>query len=367
MKIFKYLFILMAGLMVFSCDDREIIQVDNESAPIVMDLSAENVVLDKNFTTNPALTVSWEAATYSVPVEIKYIVEISATETFDESVQLSTVSASTTYVTYSVSELNKAAKSIGLEAYASQKMYFRVTSYIGENQISAVSNVTSVNVTPYLSSPTYGYTDLFLVGDATAAAWNNNAGNMDMHPLLKSATSTSVYTYTGYFEVGGFKLVAVKGSWDTQYGLGTATDATSGTLSTDGGSGNIPISTAGYYKLTINTSALTYTLESVTAPTTTYATVGIIGDATANGWDSSIAMTQSTFDPHVWTLSNVTLSAGEMKFRANDAWDVSWGIDIEYFGTATMGGANIPVSSDWTYDIYFNDATGDYTIIPVEE
>lgn len=367
MKIFKFLYILLAGMTLFSCDDRETVEVANQSAPIAMDLSSNEIFLDKNFPSTPALTVSWDAATYSVPVEVKYKVEVSATETFDNPLQLSTISSSKDYVTYSVSELNKASKNLGLVADVAQKMYFRVTSYLGDDLVSAVSNITSVTVTPYLSSPVYNYTDLYLIGSSTAAAWDNNADNVNMYPLLKNSKKLTEYTYTGFFKGGkdnGFKMVVVKGSWDAQYGLGAATDDTSGTLSTDGGSGNIAVPSDGYYKLTVDTNALTYKLEPVAAPTATYETVGIIGDATANGWDASIPMVQSSFDPHVWTLSGVKLTAGEMKFRANNAWDVSWGIDIEYFGTAAVGGANIPVSSDWTYDIYFNDATGDYTIIP---
>jgi hypothetical protein len=34
-------------------------------------------------------------------------------------------------------------------------------------------------------------------------------------------------------------------------------------------------------------------------------------------------MAKSTFDAHSWTLG-VTYYDGEAKFRANDAWDVSW-------------------------------------------
>lgn len=357
--------------MVFSCDDREIIQGTNESSPIVADLSANSIVLDKNYTSNPALTVTWSAAEYSIPVEVNYTVEISATETFDDPVQLSTVTASTTYITYSVSELNKATKSIGLSPDVAQKMYFRITAYLGSGSLSAVSNVMEVTVTPYVSSPTYNYTDLYLIGTTAVGTWDNNVGSAALVPLLKSANA-SEYTYTGFFEKvdgssNGFKIIQNKGSWATQYGLGTAADTTSGSLSQDGGSGNLTVPSTGYYKLTVDTNALTYKLEPVAAPTATYETVGIIGDATANGWNSSIAMNQSSHDPHVWTLTGVKLTAGEMKFRANNAWDVSWGIDIEYFGTATLGGANIPVSSDWTYDIYFNDATGDYTIIPNED
>jgi hypothetical protein len=35
-------------------------------------------------------------------------------------------------------------------------------------------------------------------------------------------------------------------------------------------------------------------------------------------------MAKSTFDAHSWTLGVTSLNDGEAKFRANDAWDVSW-------------------------------------------
>jgi hypothetical protein len=35
-------------------------------------------------------------------------------------------------------------------------------------------------------------------------------------------------------------------------------------------------------------------------------------------------MAKSTFDAHSWTLGVTPLNDGEAKFRANDAWDVSW-------------------------------------------
>jgi hypothetical protein len=35
-------------------------------------------------------------------------------------------------------------------------------------------------------------------------------------------------------------------------------------------------------------------------------------------------MAKSTF-AHSWTLGVTSLNDGEAKFRANDAWDVSWG------------------------------------------
>ena len=47
-------------------------------------------------------------------------------------------------------------------------------------------------------------------------------------------------------------------------------------------------------------------------------------------------------------LKNVTLSDGEMKFRANDDWTLSWGGELD--NLTTQNGPNIAVEAG-TYDI----------------
>lgn len=367
--IFKIGFALAIFFCIFSCEDREDLLVEPNNAALVMDLSTDNLVLDENFPSNPALNLTWEPATYSVPVEIKYSVEISATESFDEAYALTNTIESQTYAAFSNKEMNEAAKKIGLLPYEVQKMYFRVKAFMGtNNSLGQTSAVSNLNITPYAASPTYEYQDLFLIGDATAGGWDNNLTNGNLLPLMKSASPTK-YTFTGYFKAAadptattGFKIIKVKGSWDAQYGLGAAT----GQLSTDGGSGNIPVQTSGYYKLTVDTSSLTYTFEPVANPTATFSTMSIIGTVNGDDFVTDKQMTQSTFDPHLWTIKDTEMKAGEFKFRANNSWDNNWGSNSEYFGTATKGGANIPLSAEWIYDVYFNDASGDYTVIPVQ-
>jgi hypothetical protein len=90
---------------------------------------------------------------------------------------------------------------------------------------------------------------------------------------------------------------------------------------------------------------------------TTYTTVGVIGSSTPKGWDASTAMAKS-FDAH---LDIDRLFDGEAKFRANDAWDVSWGGKAAFSGGGT--GDNIPVTKS-KYKIYFNDLDGSYLMIP---
>ena len=92
---------------------------------------------------------------------------------------------------------------------------------------------------------------------------------------------------------------------------------------------------------------------------------GVVGAATTNsgdGWNKSIPMTYDTKDK-VWKLTGVTLpgEAGgnlEFKFRANDAWDINFGLvdaktkpnDVEL----RYGGDNITTNGAGKYDISLN-------------
>ena len=77
----------------------------------------------------------------------------------------------------------------------------------------------------------------------------------------------------------------------------------------------------------------------------TATTWGIIGDATAGGWDSDQNMTWDS-DKKCWTAT-LTLTDGTMKFRANGGWDINVGGKID---DLSFGGDNMTVQAG-TYDI----------------
>lgn len=93
---------------------------------------------------------------------------------------------------------------------------------------------------------------------------------------------------------------------------------------------------------------------------TTYSSIGIIGSSTSKGWDASTPMKPvGGNDPHQWQVT-LPLSKGEVKFRANNSWDVNWGNSPFPSGTAVQGGGNIQVPIAGSYEVTFNDVTGDY-------
>lgn len=107
----------------------------------------------------------------------------------------------------------------------------------------------------------------------------------------------------------------------------------------DNGGSNCPAPTAGYYMIELDMTAMTYSLTAINS-------IGIIGPAQAGGWDSDTDMTYNV-EGGYWEISDVVLTAGEMKFRANDAWDINWGGALD---ALTQGGDNITVSAG-TYSI----------------
>jgi hypothetical protein len=88
-------------------------------------------------------------------------------------------------------------------------------------------------------------------------------------------------------------------------------------------------------------------------------TVGLIGDATPGGWDTDTDMTQDGTNPDLWTLE-VTLTAGAVKFRAENDWAINWGSTDFPTGVGTQDGPNIPVFAG-DYFVTFNSATGEYS------
>lgn len=164
---------------------------------------------------------------------------------------------------------------------------------------------------------------MYLAGDC------NGWSHID---LLYGPAANGKYTGYMYLNQNGFKF-CTQNNWNgTNYGAG---------FSTDGGASDIKMSDpAGFYKVDLDLAALSYTLTPIT-------TIGVIGDATADGWNSDQTMTYDQAN-RCWVINNIVLKDGTIKFRANDAWTISWGGTLD--ALTTDNGANIPVKAG-TYTI----------------
>jgi hypothetical protein len=93
---------------------------------------------------------------------------------------------------------------------------------------------------------------------------------------------------------------------------------------------------------------------------TTYPTISIIGTA-SSGWGTDIVM--ATTDGITYTLTDYTLSNGELKFRQDYDWATNWGGTNFPSGTGILNGTNnIPIQAG-IYTITFNRTNATYTFI----
>ncbi len=91
-----------------------------------------------------------------------------------------------------------------------------------------------------------------------------------------------------------------------------------------------------------------------------FASIGIIGSATPTAWDSDSDMV--TTDGVVYTLSNFTLTGGQVKFRKDNLWTENWGGTAFPSGTAVANGSNLNVVAG-VYNISFNLTTLQYSFV----
>ena len=172
------------------------------------------------------------------------------------------------------------------------------------------------NVTASVTCVAPAFTQyLYMSGDANGWSFNN--------PLY-SAAGDGKYTGFMYLNQNGFKF-ATQQDWNgTDYGTGLV----------EKGSNIVMTEPAGFYKVDVDltSQALTYTAIN---------RVGVIGSATAGGWDSDQAMTYNAAEK-CWEIKGITLTEGEMKFRANNAWELDWGGSL---ADITYKGGNIKVAA----------------------
>jgi hypothetical protein len=342
-----------------ACDDNsELFTISAPKAPVLASVGFTELKLDAVNINNPAITLNWEDADYGQQASVNYAVQFSSDNAFTKPVNAASITGQTT-VTLSVSEVNANAGTAGLNPFEWKALYIRIVATIGTKASEAsASNAIQINVYPYFN---YAFKDYFLVGDATAPGWNNNSNNP---PLYRDATDSNLFFYTGRFSGGGhFKLLQTRGLWQPQWGTDDGT-----TVGVNLGSGSDPERfptggasgvAEGFYTFRINFATNTFSFTSFNATgITSPASLSLQGSSTANK-----VMTPLGFDGHQWYASRVRLTPGNVQFVTGAG--ARWGSSTSFSGVATSGGANIPVIVEDDYDVWFNDLTGRYILIPL--
>lgn len=204
---------------------------------------------------------------------------------------------------------------------ASGTIYYTGDSW-GTPQTMVIAGAGTWIVTLDMNNLTYtvGKPVLYMAGDANG--WNQ----------IDYLSSEDGVHFTGYMYLNqnGFKFCTQKDWKGTNYGGAFFGESEDNIMMTQ---------EAGFYQVDVDLSAKTYTLSPFN--------IGIIGNATPSGWASDTDMTYNPTE-RCWEIKGVELSDGEMKFRANDDWALSWGGELD--NLTTQNGPNIAVTAG-TYDI----------------
>lgn len=356
--IYKLSSLILLIFIGIGCDDNaETFTVSDGTAPTLASIGFSEIELDAVNTNNPAVTFSWQSADYGQQTAVVYDIEFANDQDFTNPVIASSVTGENA-VTFSMGELNSAAGNAGLNPFEWSDLYVRVVSSLGTQRSNkANSNSLSLKVFPYFN---YVFNDYFLVGDGTAPGWDNNNNNP---ALFRDASDENLFKYTGYFSNGQFKVLETKGLWQPQWGTndGTSIEVNPGggddpERFPNAGSSNI---TPGYYTFTINFSDDSFTFESFNENGIESPLAIVLQGSSIS---TPISLTALNHDGHIWYANSVRLTPGSFQFSLDGT---AWGAETGFSGIATENGTSIPVIVEDDYDVWFNDLTGQYILIPL--
>ena len=356
-NIFKFLAIFtVIGAFILACEDDRPLPTLSSDVSTYISPAFENPAstdpeeLVPENAENPYETFVWSKADYGVQLPVNYILEVDSSTAFTNPIELATTATTSSEI--SVEDFNDAILALGLPAYEESTVQVRVTAFVGGGKVDTIfSNVIARTVTSYQLSECGDYCTVGLIGSATPGGWDNDT---DMRLNDPTRVDRNTWVLSIYLIGGSQVKFRANDNWDVNWG---GSDFPAGT-GTQGGP-DITVSTTGYYKVVFNDKTGDYSFTQLSG--NVYPTIGVIGSATAGGWDSDTDLTQDATDPHIWT-GEMTFIDGEAKFRADNDWANNWGSDTYPSGYGIGNGPNIPVPAG-TYFVWFNDVTGEYAFM----
>ena len=299
----------------------------------------------------------------TLPMNSSLSINVLANDTDPEGDVLTVVSTTTPSHGVTVINTDGTIKYTPTIGYSGADSFGYTISDGNGNTATANVDVTILAVNPFNAVTPRPW---YLVGAAIGnGSWNNSTSGLGAALFPLSVITGNVYNvagdgtfvYTGYLTSGqGFKLIRDVGGWTEQWGM-------TGTTYIHNGGDNITVATSGYYTITLNSITNTLTIVPASAPTASYTSMGLIGDATVGGWGADVIMTpgQAT-NNHIW-YTTTTLTAGGCKFRANGGWTDNWGSTDFPVGLGVNGNSSNYPAKAGTYTVIFNDIDGCYYFI----
>jgi hypothetical protein len=317
-------YILTGGLLALvgaSCTKTTNAYYGNGSTPTVK-VSTTTLTPATADSLNNILTISWTNPHYATDSSTElYTIQIdSSGRNFAKAVSLQ-VSGSL-LDSISAKQLNTIALGFGFSFNVAYKMDIRVVSSYANNNEQLMSNTVTITYTPYLIPPKVTPPPgnvLFLVGSATAGAWNN-----PVNAITQQFTEVDSVTYQGTFYLSGggaYDFLPVNGSWNTKYNVASSSVtglAEGGAFQYSTGPGqDIPgPSLSGVYQITVNFQTGLFTVT----PVSVYALLYVPGNY--QGWAPATAPTLASIKANGSYEGYVNITAtGGFKLTNQANWN----------------------------------------------
>ena len=328
-NIFKILSAALLGVLLASCerDDTLAVAELKTNPEIVSTLSATSYVISDTNLSSTFETIVFKKPSYGTNVEIESELELATADTsFATPITVGTATTSN-FVKLTYQELNNALINLGLTPNVTANVELRVKSRIknkAADQEYAYSNSISFAVTPFKANPDDLFPKIYMPGIWDEVALGGYAEwDATNSPALYSSKKNNVYTGFQYMafksasypldpDNGAFKFTP-GASWDNDMG----DDHTRTGKLTKDGEWNIKVAdypVANTFFIKVDLANMTYSLEK--------ANMGIIGEATPNGWNSQVDL---AYNPSTmkFEIASIALTGGKVfKFRNNDSWSI---------------------------------------------
>jgi hypothetical protein len=296
------------------------------STAVTLSSSAATIAVDRADSNTTAVTFNWsDAGIAADSAHTKYVLQID-TAGGDFTSAFSKEVIGNRSIALTAKELNAILIGFGLKPGNAYTINTRVvSSYVNNNDLH-VSNVVTIQATPYLVPPKVvppSTGTLVLVGSATASGWDNPVGQGQHFTMIDSVT----YEGTFFMNGGGeYLMLPLNGNWDHKYNVADKTVPglkNGGVFGLDQGGDNIPGPDAtGMYKIAVDFQNGKYTVTKMSD----FGLLYVPGDY--QGWSPSTAQTlgsaanDGSFDGYVNIPSGGTY---EFKFTATPDWSSAFG------------------------------------------
>lgn len=353
MKKLLYSIMALAGLTMASCTQEHIdVQYIPENAVAPTLGTIEGCDLSDG---GADIVVEYTKADFGVATGSAHNLYISKSEDMAD-MKKAKASFTDNTITLAQADLNVVALDFA-EAGAEVDMYFAVVANLNTDKGAEVagtqlkSNIVKATFKSYVADvlPTEKFEKVWVIGNY--CGWSHDKTQFLFDYNSTGTTFAGVVDFAGADGVSmaadGFKLTGVAGwddtcNWGLEDNTTAAAEAASLQLITGGGSQDIKAYAKRFYGFEFDKTTL------VLKKSWGADQIGIIG---LNGdWNNDIVMEYNA----KWTRFYADIEAPadtEMKFRADAAWDLNWGVDC------AQGGGNIPVAAG-NYRVYFNPANG---------